>query len=228
MFKDIIQVSEQAYLIDFGTEISIELNSKVILFTEAIFEDLKKVKDLDITNCVPSYNKILIEFSLLNTKKDKVLEYLKTIKIKSKLTKDSQKIIEIPICYEDKYSLDLIKISKLIKLSTKEIINEHLNTLFHVYMIGFIPGLPFMGDLDKKLYIPRKLSPRIKVPKGSVGIVNKLCVIYPQETPGGWNIIGRTPIDLFFKKKKEPLLIKPGNKLRFKRISKKEFENYGK
>ena len=89
-----------------------------------------------------------------------------------------------------------------------------------------MPGLPYMGDTSKKLAIPRKLSPRIKVPKGSVAIVDKLCVIYPQESPGGWNIIGRTPIDLFFKNNLNPNLLRPGDKIKFKKISTKDYKNY--
>ena len=90
-------------------------------------------------------------------------------------------------------------------------------------MIGFMPGLPFMGDIDESLSVPRKLSPRINVPKGSVAIVDNLCVIYPNNSPGGWNIIGNTPLNLFLKNKKEPTLLKPGNKVKFKSISKNEF-----
>jgi inhibitor of KinA len=139
-------------------------------------------------------------------------------------SKDSKKIIEIPICYEDEYSLDLDDISQQTNLTKKEIINIHLNTSFHVYMIGFMPGYPFMGDLDKKLSVPRKLSPRINIPKGSVGIVDNICGIYPNNSPGGWNIIGNTPLNLFLKNNKEPTLLKPGNKVKFKSISKSEFD----
>jgi len=92
-------------------------------------------------------------------------------------------------------------------------------------MIGFMPGLPFMGNINTAFSVKRKSSPRIDVPKGSVGIVDNLCVIYPNNSPGGWNIIGRTPIELFLKNKKFPTLIKPGNKVKFKLISKKEFES---
>ena len=93
-------------------------------------------------------------------------------------------------------------------------------------MIGFLPGLPFMGSMDKKLSISRKLTPRVNVPKGSVGIVDRLCVIYPQDSPGGWNIIGKTPLNFFSKNKKDPLIIKPGYKIKFRKISKMQFKYY--
>jgi inhibitor of KinA len=92
-------------------------------------------------------------------------------------------------------------------------------------MIGFMPGLPFMGNININLSVKRKISPRINVPKGSVGIIDNLCVIYPNNSPGGWNIIGRTPFELFLKNKKYPILLNPGNKVAFKSITKKEFES---
>ena len=226
MFKYINQISEQSYLLDFGSEINIEINSLVNLFAQKILNNYKKINELGIKNCVPSYNKILIQFDPLTVNKSKLINYIKSIKI-SKIERTNKKnIIEIPICYDDIFALDLNYISNVTKLSINEIINEHLNTLFHVYMIGFLPGYPFMGNMSNKLSLSRKKTPRIKVPKGSVGIVDKICGIYPQESPGGWNILGRTPIDLFCKNKKSPLLIKPGDMVKFKQISTKEFNDY--
>ena len=227
MFKYINQISEQSFLLDFGSEINIEINALVNLFAQKILNDSKIINELGIKNCVPSYNKILIQFDPLTVNKFKIINYLKSIKI-SKIERTNKKnIIEVPICYDEVFALDLKDISNITKLSTKEIINEHLNTLFHVYMIGFLPGYPFMGNISNKLSLPRKTTPRINVPKGSVGIVDKICGIYPQESPGGWNILGRIPINLFCKNKKVPLLIKPGDRVKFKKISTKEFNNYG-
>ena len=90
-------------------------------------------------------------------------------------------------------------------------------------MIGFMPGLPFMGDLESNLSVPRLITPRLRVPSRSVGVVEKFCVIYPNESPGGWNIIGRTPLKLFFKDAKNPTLLNPGSSGKFCSISKKEF-----
>ena len=226
MFKYINQISEQSYLLDFGSEIDIEINSLVNLFAQKILNNSKKINELGIKNCVPSYNKILIQFDPLAVNKSKLINYIKSIKISKIEGTNNKSIIEIPICYDDIFALDLNYISNVTKLSTNEIINEHLNTLFHVYMIGFLPGYPFMGNMSNKLSLSRKNTPRIKVPKGSVGIVDKICGIYPQDSPGGWNILGRTPIDLFCKDKKVPLLIKPGDMVKFKQISTKEFYDY--
>ena len=121
--------------------------------------------------------------------------------------------------------MDLENISKTLKIDKDEIKKIHLNTNFFIYMIGFVPGHPFMGDLDSKLFLKRLKTPRVKIPPGSVGIVEKFCNIYPYESPGGWNIIGRTPIKLFDKKNEEkPCLLSPGDTVQFKSISKKEFD----
>ena len=225
MFKNISQISEQAFLVDFGENIDIKTNNCVIFYSNLILESIYFNNFLNIQNCVPSYNKILIHFDPDSQKKNEILDFLNTILITPIELIKSQKIIEIPICYENEYSLDLKDITMQTNLSKKDIISLHLNTIFHVYMIGFMPGLPFMGNIDKNLSVKRKLSPRINVPKGSVGIVDNLCVIYPNNSPGGWNIIGRTPIELFLKNKQFPTLLKPGNKVKFKLISKKVFES---
>ena len=121
--------------------------------------------------------------------------------------------------------MDLENISRTLKMNKDEIINIHLNTDFFVYMVGFIPGHPFMGDLDSKLFLNRLKTPRVKIPAGSVGVVEKFCNIYPYESPGGWNIIGRTPTKLFnAKDNSNPCLLSPGDSVKFKSISKKEFE----
>ena len=115
--------------------------------------------------------------------------------------------------------------SKALKINKEEIINTHLNTDFFVYMVGFIPGHPFMGDLDPRLFLNRLKTPRVKIPSGSIGIVEKFCNIYPYESPGGWNIIGRTPTKLFNKEKEtNPCLLSPGDSVKFKSISKEEFK----
>ena len=224
MLKHINQISEQAFLLDFGSNIDIQTNSFVISFANHILNHIKENYKLGIKNCVPSYNKILIQFDPDSQKKGKILDFLYSIKLKEIKYNDSHKIIEIPICYEKEYSLDLIDISNQTNLTKEKIIDIHLNTSFHVYMIGFMPGLPFMGDIDESLSVPRKLSPRVNVPKGSVGIVDNLCVIYPNNSPGGWNIIGSTPLNLFLKNNIEPTVLKPGNQVKFKSISKSEFD----
>jgi len=151
------------------------------------------------------------------------MDFLKSVDFSKLNFSQSKKKWTIPICYD--FEMDLENISKNLKIDKDQIKNIHLNTNFFVYMLGFVPGHPFMGDLDSKLFLNRLKTPRVKIPAGSIGIVEKFCNIYPYESPGGWNIIGRTPIKLFNKKDdKKPCLLSPGDSVRFKSISKKEFE----
>ena len=228
MLKHINQISEQAFLLDFGSEINIQINKYVISFAECVLQEIKKENHLEIINCVPSYNKILIQFDAFSDKKTKIRDFLHSLNQKKITLVNKKEIVEIPICYDDEFALDIIDVSKQTRITKSNIIKLHLNTEFYVYMIGFMPGLPFMGNLDKQLSVPRKLTPRVHVPTGSVGIVDNLCVIYPNQSPGGWNIIGRTPQRMFDKNKKNPTFVNAGYSVKFKSISKKQFGEINK
>ena len=226
MLKHITQITEQSLLLDFGNIIDVNINIYVNNFAKLIIDDEENIDKLQILNCVPSYNKILIQYNPLLKNKKKIIKYINSIPINSKKLPLKSKIIRIPICYDEEFALDMSNVSDLKKISSNEIISLHLNKTLHVFMIGFMPGLPFMGMIDSKLSLPRKLDPRLNVVKGSVGIVNNLCVIYPNNTPGGWNIIGRTPIDIFNMNKNKKNLIYPGDNIKFFQVSKKEFNKY--
>ena len=153
----------------------------------------------------------------------KIIDFLKSVDFSKLNLSQNSKKWTIPVCYD--FEMDLENMSKTLKMNKDEIINIHLNTDFFVYMIGFVPGHPFMGDLKSKLFLNRLKTPRVKIPAGSVGIVEKFCNIYPYESPGGWNIIGRTPTKLFnTQNESSPCLLSPGDSVKFKSISKKEFE----
>ncbi len=223
MLKHINQISEQAFLLDFGSEINIHINKYVISFADCILQEIEKDNHLKIINCVPSYNKILIQFDAFSDTKTKIRDFLYSLNQKEITHVNKKEIVEIPICYDDEFALDIIDVSEKTRITKSNIIKLHLSTEFYVYMIGFMPGLPFMGNLDKQLSVPRKLTPRVHVPAGSVGIVDNLCVIYPSQSPGGWNIIGRTPQRMFDKNKKNPTFVNAGYSVKFKSISKKQF-----
>ena len=223
MIKKIYQINEQALMCDFGSNINKKINSNVINFFNYITSEKFINKDSGIKNCVPSYNKLLIQYDLNKINFNQMFNLIHAITNEQLTKRVNIHSIEIPICFEEEFALDLQNIATKKNLSIDEIINSHLLTDFYVYMIGFMPGLPFMGDLNKKLYTSRLETPRLRVPARSVGIVEKFCVIYPNESPGGWNIIGRTPQKIFFKEKKHPSLLEPGASIKFIRISKNEF-----
>jgi inhibitor of KinA len=132
---------------------------------------------------------------------------------------------EIPVCYSQKFALDIDYISAQNKLSVDEIIHLHTSKTYKVYMLGFLPGFTYMGEVDYRIEIARKGSP-VKLFAGAVGIAGKQTGIYPLESPGGWQIIGKTPIKIFKKDDKNPVLFQPGDEVKFYSITEHEFENY--
>ena len=223
MFKKLNNIGDCGIVCDFGEEVNREVNSNVIKLFHHIKEEVSKGSLKGILNYTPSYNKLIINFDLQKINSSEIINFLKSIDFSKLNLTRSRKKWTIPVCYD--FEMDLANMSKALKMNKDEIINIHLNTDFFVYMVGFIPGHPFMGDLNSKLFLNRLKTPRVRIPAGSVGIVEKFCNIYPYESPGGWNIIGRTPTKLFNKENEfNPCLLSPGDSVKFKSISKKEFE----
>ena len=133
---------------------------------------------------------------------------------------------EIPICYDKDFAIDLNEISTKCKIDVDQVIKKHNNKTYEVDIVGFLPGFLYLGKLDDSLHLPRKKNPRTHIPEGSIGIAGNQTGIYNIESPGGWNIIGRTPLRLFDKLKNPPIKIKQGDKIIFKEITKEEFNNY--
>ena len=222
MFITYQQISEQSYLLNYGDRIDIETNNKVI----SHFKYLENKNFKFILNIVPSFNKLLIVYDI-NFKKKVQNLIQKLNQIDDDYKKQSKQYI-IPICYDEEYALDYKKIEEAFSIDFTNFIKVHSSSIYHIFMIGFMPGLPFLGLLNINKPLPRLESPRISIPEGSVGVVDKLSVIYPNNSSGGWNLIGRTNFKLFNKKKNYPTL-NPGDKIKFQSISKKEFaknENY--
>jgi inhibitor of KinA len=132
--------------------------------------------------------------------------------------------IEIPVCYDEEFALDLGRVASQTSLTGDAILALHSSNEYTVACIGFVPGFPFLAGLSDKLRVPRLESPRTKVPAGSVAIANAQAGIYPFESPGGWNVIGRTPLRLFRVNENPPTLLRPGDRVRFRRINRDEFE----
>jgi len=223
MIKKLSNIGDCGVVCDFGDEVTQKINTDVIKLFHFIKEEVSRGSVKGTLNYTPSYNKLIINFDLKKINSSQIIDFIKSVNFSKLNFSQNKKEWTIPICYD--FEMDLEYISKTLKIDKNEIINIHLNTTFFIYMVGFIPGHPFMGDLDSKLFLERLKTPRVKLPSGAVGIVEKFCNIYPYESPGGWNIIGRTPTILFDRKNEsQPCLLSPGDTVKFKSISKKEFE----
>jgi len=226
MIKNISNLGDAAAYCDFGKEVNEKINSKVISYFNHLKKLVKENKIEGITNLTPSYNKLIISFDLSITNFKKIKKILETLKVTNNNKQNSKKI-KIPMCCDEEFALDLISLSKKTNISQNEIIGLHLSKEYFCYMTGFIAGMPFLGNIDEKIRFDRLKTPRIKVPKGSIGITEQFCNVYTFESPGGWNIIGNTPLKVFNKLNlNDPSLIKPGDKVSFYKISKQEYLNW--
>ena len=220
MIKNIVNLGDAALYCDFGHEVNKEINSKVIRY----FNTLKYKKLKGVTNLSPSYNKLIITYNLSETSFDILKKKIIELKINDNEENNSQKI-NIPICCDDEFSLDIKRLEKKFNKSKSEIIKIFLNKSYFCYMTGFIAGMPFLGDIDKIIQLNRLETPRVKVPKGSVGLTEQFCNIYTFESPGGWNIIGNTPVNIFNPSNhNKPNLINPGDEVKFYEIKKNEYQ----
>lgn len=193
------------------------------------YNSIKNANFPYIKDITPSYTSILIHFNLLHVSFEEVKDDL--IKLLQNVDKDElkfpSKTITIPVLYDTKVGLDLEEVANIHRLSTKEVIKLHSQKEYLVYAIGFLPGFAYMGEVDVKIVTPRLANPRAKLPKGSVGIADNQTATYPKESPGGWRILGRTPIEMFDLNYEGFSYLKVGDRVKYEPISKAEFIKLG-
>jgi KipI family sensor histidine kinase inhibitor len=226
MIKNISNLGDAAVYCDFGSEVNETINSNVIDYFDHLSKLIKQEKIHGITNLTPSYNKLIVSLNLniTNYKEAKIL--IENLTIKKNIKKNSKKI-KIPVCCENEYGLDFERLNAKLNINKDEILKLFFSKEYFCYMTGFIAGMPFLGDINEQIRCDRLETPRVKVPKGSVGITEQFANIYTFESPGGWNIIGNTPLKVFDQMNlTEPSLVKPGNKVSFYQISNKEYLNW--
>ena len=210
---------------EFGDTLDLELNRSLQALAAAIrARAVPWIRDV-----VPALCGIALHFDPFHAElPDSVLEYCQQLleecfKSASKF-EDSGRTVEVPVCYDPVYALDMEEVAAATKLSAQSIQKMHSSAKHWVLMVGFSPGQPYIGGLDPKLSVPRRATPRTRMPMGSVAIANAQTAVYPYETPGGWSIIGRTPLRVFDPVREPPSLFVPGDKVRFVPISLSEFE----
>lgn len=224
-------LGDTAMILNFGDKIDETLNSKVL----HVFYKIKKNAPFFIKDIVPTYNSIIIFYDLLIMENKKpfnrkvlenFIEEIKKVADEDVETIGFDRKIKIPVCYAEKYAPDIKEIAIKKKLSIDEIVRIHTQKKYRVYMIGFLPGFAYMGEVDEEISVSRKENPRKNVEAGSVGIAGSQTGIYPFDSPGGWQIIGQTPLKIFDKEKEEPVLLQPGDEIEFYSITEDEFRNY--
>ena len=210
---------------EFGDKLDLEINQSLQALAAALrARSLPWVRDI-----VPALCGIAVHFDPYHPELPvSVLEYFEVLlqeafKSASKF-EDSGRSVDVPVCYDAEFGLDLNEISEKTSFPAREIVKRHTSAKYRVLMVGFAPGQPYIGGLDEKLSVPRRPTPRTVMPAGSVAIANAQTAVYPYETPGGWSIIGRTPLKVFDPVREPPSLFAPGDRVRFIAISRAEYE----
>ncbi|MDA7713944.1 allophanate hydrolase subunit 1 [Candidatus Pelagibacter sp.] len=226
MVKNISNLGDTAVYCDFGSEVNETINANVIDYFHHISKLIKDKKVEGITNLTPSYNKLIISFDLTITNYIKIKNFIEGLTINRDIKNNNQKI-KIPVCCDDEYGLDFLRLTKKLNIDKNKILELYFKKEYFCYMTGFIAGMPFLGDLNESIRCDRLETPRLKMPKGSVGITEQFANIYTFESPGGWNIIGNTPKKIFDDKNLvQPALVNPGDKVSFYQITKEEYLNW--
>ena len=222
MIKNISNLGDAALYCDFGIEVNKKINSEVIKY----FKASKKENINGVNNLTPSYNKLIISYDLRVTNFKEVKKKIENLNIRE-IQKIANKKLEIPVCCDPSFSLDIERLEKKLSLKRENILENFFNKEYFCYMTGFIAGMPFLGDMEESMRAQRLETPRVKVPKGSVGITEQFANIYTFESPGGWNILGNTPLNVFdSSNEKEPNYINPGDTVVFKKITIDQYKTY--
>ena len=223
-------LGDTALLIDFGNKIDENINKEVIARARQLKESLAAVIEV-----VPAYSSVTVYFDLVKMKKqtpknklvyDHLKEAVEQLLLQPLPRKEEEeRLIKIPVCYDPEFATDIHSVASKNNLSVEEVIALHVSKIYRVYMLGFLPGFSYLGEVDERIATPRKSEPQ-PVASGSVGIAGKQTGIYPLASPGGWQIIGRTDLKIFDANADEPALLKAGDRVQFYSITRNEFTDH--
>jgi inhibitor of KinA len=227
----VFPLGDEALIIDFGNKIDEEINKKVL----HLFHRLKKTSHLHITDLIPAYSSLTVYYDVIavyqkkepeKTAFETIVEWIEELnKTEEPILQETNRLIEVPVCYTETFATDIHYMAQQKNIDVEEIIHLHTSKTYRVFMMGFLPGFAYMGEVDEKISVPRKPQPQ-NVVAGAVGIAGKQTGIYPLDCPGGWQIIGRTPIRLFNRESENPVLFETGDAIKFYTITEDEFKDY--
>lgn len=213
----ILEASDQSLLVTFGNTIEAENHARVL----ALFHSFRNLPVRGLMNLHPAYNSLLIHFNALQLTHGALSAIVwERLSSHDRDHEFKPKKVRIPVCYEGEFAPDLTELARLHRLSEHDVIDLHVSLDYTVYFVGFVPGFAYLGMVPDQIATPRLPAPRQKVHPGSVGIADRQTGVYPKATPGGWRLIGRTPLPIGFN------FLEPGDQVRFEPISRDEFDAY--
>lgn len=215
-----LPMGDTALTIEFATNVERETSRRILALDRRVAEAALA----GIVETIPTFRSLTVHYDPLVWKPSDLEAELQGLVAGLTSIEDSPRTWHIPVCYDPEFGLDLDDVARSRELSVDEVVRLHSDATYLVYMIGFLPGLPYMGDIAPAIDLPRRLDPRVRVPRGSVSIAVGLTIVYPLESPGGWHILGRTPVPLFTLEREPPTLLAPGDSVRFIAIPRADYD----
>jgi inhibitor of KinA len=217
----IVPAGDSAVIVEFADRIDAAVNAQAVALAESVrAASLSGVRDV-----VPTFCSVAVYFDPLRTDVHALVDRLdREAAREAPEPALAARPIRVPVCYGGAFGPDLAEVARFARMSEAEIIELHSAPVYRVFMLGFVQGFAYMGTVDARIAAPRRATPRVRVPAGSVGIAGLQTGIYPSESPGGWQLIGRTPVKPFDVGRLQPSLLKPGDAVRFYRIEAGDYE----
>jgi inhibitor of KinA len=214
-----LSAGDRALVVEFGNRVDRDLSDEVL----RLDTNLRSSALPGVVETVPTFRSLMVHYDPLVTSRADLEDAISGRLDRQAKPRDSATLWRVPVCYKGEFAPDLAEVARLTGATPSEVVALHGAVLYHVYMLGFLPGFPYMGDLPRQLALPRRADPRLRVPAGSVSIATNLTAIYPYESPGGWHLIGTTPIRLFDPERPRPALLDPGDIVRIEPIDPASF-----
>ena len=220
-----LSCGDTAFTVEFGNEISPEINGRVMALHAAIGLAREAGEISGVIETVPTMRSLMVTYDPLSTSRADLQPKVDALIARGLPVGVKSRRVTIPCCYDDPdFAPDLAEVAQRTQQTPERVIAAHLASPFKVYVLGFMPGLAYVAGLEPGLYLPRRSQPRVRVPRSTVAIAMDMTTIYPFESPGGWHLIGRTPLCMFDKRREQPVFLAPGDSLTFERIGRAEYD----
>jgi inhibitor of KinA len=221
----LLPAGDTALVVEFGDGVDRKLNKKVLALARRLSEAMNEGKLNGIIETVPTFRSLMVYYDPLVLSAGALSARLDEMMKGLRLTEQAGRAWRLPVCYDERLAPDLIEVATCTNLSPAQVIARHSAVAYHVYMLGFLPGQAYMGDMPAELYLPRRETPRLKIPAGSLAIAMNMTCIFPAQSPCGWHLIGRSPIPLWEGEPGSGALLSPGDQVTFDAVSFEEYED---